>query len=272
MRVIKHDLPDFDEIEVIAMADLHIGDPLSDVRRVKDTLEYVRQAENRYLILNGDLMDAAIKSSIGDVYSASLTPMEQLELCVSIFGGVKDRILLVTPGNHELRIYKQDGIDMTKLMCKELGVMRTYTPTSGYIFLRFGRRPKARDHYHPVLYRIYAAHGSGGGRREGGKINRLADLTRIVDADIYIHSHTHLPAVLMDYHHRPNSSRSTLIRCDRLFINTGANLEYGGYAELQNYPPSSLRNPVITLSGRQEWMKGSLAGGSYDDLKDKEDN
>lgn len=265
MRVIKHDLPDWETLEIIAMADLHVGDPLSDVRRTKETIAYVKEAENRYLILNGDLMDAAIKSSVGDVYGSTLTPMEQLELCVSIFGGVKDRLLLITPGNHELRIYKQDGVDMTKLMCKELGVGHLYTPTSGYIFLRFGKSKSSDRHFRPVLYRIYVTHGRGGGRREGGKINRLADLTRIVDADIYIHSHTHLPAIMMDSFHRPCSANSTLSKHDRLFINTAANLDYGGYAELESYPPSSLRNPVITLSGRQEWMAGSVAGGSYEE-------
>lgn len=258
MRVIKHDLPDFDMLEIVPLADAHLGDPLSDAKRVKDLIQYVLAEENRYLILNGDLMDAAIMSSVGDTYGAVLSPMQQLELCVSIFGKVKDRILLVTPGNHELRIYKQDGIDMTKLMCKELGLLHVYTPTAGYIFLRFGKSRSSEHHYKPILYRIYATHGAGGGRKQGGKINRLADLTYICEADIYIHSHTHLPAVFMDGYCRPNSARSTVTEHNRLFVNTGANLEYGGYAERKGFPPAALANPVITLSGRQEWMRGAI--------------
>ncbi len=259
MRVIKHDLPNFETLEIVVVADKHLGDPLSDARRVKETVNYVMAAENRFMILNGDLMDAAIKSSIGDVYGAVLTPMQQLELCVNIFGKAKSHILLVNGGgNHELRIYKQDGLDMTKLMCQELGLLKVYTPTSGYIFLRFGASASTKHHGNPILYRIYANHGSGGGRKEGGKINRLADMTRICDADIYIHSHTHLPAIFMDSYYRPSSARSTISSHNRLFVNTGANLDYGGYAELQGYPPASLANPLITLSGRQEWMRGSI--------------
>ena len=259
MRVIKHDLPNFETLEIVVVADEHLGDPLSDARRVKETVAYVMAAENRFMILNGDLMDAAIKSSIGDVYGAVLTPMQQLELCVNIFGKAKSRILLVGPGNHELRIYKQDGIDMTKLMCQELGLLKVYTPTSGYIFLRFGASASTKHHNNPILYRIYANHGGGGGgRKEGGKINRLADMTRICDADIYIHSHTHLPAIFMDSYYRPSSARSTISSHNRLFVNTAANLDYGGYAELCGYPPASLANPLITLSGRQEWMRGSI--------------
>ena len=258
MRVVKHDLPNFDSLEIIPIADAHMGDPLSDARRVKDLIQYVLAAENRYLILNGDLMDAAIKSSVGDTYGAVLTPMQQLELCVAIFGKAKDRILLVTPGNHELRIYKSDGIDMTKLMCKELGLLHVYTPASGYVFLRFGASVSSKHHNNPILYRIYANHGSGGGRKESGKIGRLADMTRICDADIYIHSHTHLPAIFMDSYYRPSAARSTISSHNRLFVNTGANLDYGGYGELQGYPPAALANPVITLSGRQEWMRGSI--------------
>ena len=40
-----------------------------------------------------------------------------------------------------------------------------------------------------MCYTIYTTHGRGGGRKEGAKAIRLADMASIVDADIYIHSH-----------------------------------------------------------------------------------
>ena len=33
-------------------------------------------------------------------------------------------------------------------------------------------------------------------RKEGAKMIRLADMTTVVNTDIYIHSHTHLPAIM----------------------------------------------------------------------------
>ena len=36
-------------------------------------------------------------------------------------------------------------------------------------------------------------HGYGGGRKDGGKINRLEDMTNVIIADLYLMSHTHKP-------------------------------------------------------------------------------
>ena len=104
------------------MADLHIGDPQSDYKSILERIEYIRKTPNAYCILDGDLMDTAIASSIGDTYSANLQPMEQLKQCVKIFEPIKEKILAVLPGNHENRVYKSDGIDMTEIMCNQMGL------------------------------------------------------------------------------------------------------------------------------------------------------
>lgn len=233
------------------MADLHIGDPLSDFKLIKQTLDRVRNTENLYCILNGDLMDAAIASSVGDQYGANLQPMEQLKRCVDLFGGIAHKILCVTPGNHEYRIYKQAGIDITALMCDQLKISDKYSPTAALLFVRFGRDAK---HGRKESYSIYVTHGSGGGRKEGGKVNRLADLAAIVDADIYIHSHTHLPMVFREGYFRAERSNSAVYPVDKLFVNTCSYLDYGGYGERAGYKPSSKINPVIQLDGTQRKM------------------
>ena len=74
-------------------------------------------------------------------------------------------------------------------MCAQLGMPEKYSPTTALLFIRFGKNGNRTPH-RPWLYTAYVTHGSGGGRKEGGKVNRLADLASIVDADIYIHAHT----------------------------------------------------------------------------------
>ena len=78
MKVIKHNLGDIDHAVILPLADLHLGDPHSDFQKIQEWLEYIRDNDDVYTILNGDLMDTAIQSSIGDTYGASLQPMEQL--------------------------------------------------------------------------------------------------------------------------------------------------------------------------------------------------
>lgn len=256
MKAIRCDLPFAETIEIHPMSDLHIGDSMSDFKLVQERIEYIRKTPNAYCILDGDLMDTAIASSIGDTYGANLQPMEQLKQCVKIFEPIKDKILAVLPGNHESRVYKSDGLDITELMCNQLGIPERYSPTTALLFIRFGRQLSSNRH-RPFLYTAYVTHGSGGGRREGGKVNRLADLASIVDADIYIHGHTHLPLIFKESFFRVSGSNSSVALVDKLFVNTAAALNYGGYGDKQGFKPASKCSPVIYLGGvkRGMWAK-----------------
>ena len=161
MKAIKADLSaDIQQIEIHPLADLHIGDMSCDFKAVLDELEYIKNTPNCYCVLDGDLMDTAIASSIGDTYASSHTPMDQLKECVNLFEPIKHKILAVVGGNHENRIYKTDGIDITELMCHQLGIADRYSPTTALIFMRFGHDSK---HNRKMCYTMYMTHGAGGG-------------------------------------------------------------------------------------------------------------
>ena len=260
VKPIKCDLPYAESIEIHPMADLHIGDSCSDYKLIMERIEYIKNTPNAYCILDGDLMDTAIASSIGDTYGANLQPMEQLKQCVKLFEPIKDKILAVLPGNHENRIYKSDGLDITELMCTQLGIADRYSPTTALLFVRFGKAIKHHGRKDSnQLYTSYVTHGSGGGgRREGGKVNRLADLASIVDCDCYVHSHTHLPLVFRESFFRVSGSNSSVALVDKLFVNTAAALNYGGYGDKQGYKPASKTSPVIYLNGRKRDMWARL--------------
>ena len=205
-------------------------------------------------------MDTAIAASVGDTYSANLSPMEQLRQCVMLFEPLakKGKILCVLPGNHENRIYKSDGIDITALMADQLGLRDRYSPTTALLFVRFGKSSAQGMHGRKVVYCIYATHGSGGGRKEGGKINRLADLAQIVDADIYICGHTHLPAVFRSGYYRTSMANSSVQFVSKLFVNTAAALNYGGYGDIQGYKPAAKENPIIYLDGTKHGVNAKI--------------
>jgi len=259
VKVIKRKLGTEPQLEILPLADLHIGDIHSDGKKIQEWLAYIEKTDNCYTILNGDLMDTAIKTSVGDTYGATLRPMEQLQQCVKLFGPLaeKKKILLVCGGNHEARIYRNDGLDVTQMMCSQLQIGDLYSPESALLFIQFGRQ-NSDKHNWPVLYSIYCVHGSGGGRKEGGKINRLVDLSNIVDADIYIHSHTHLPMIARNAYYRTDTRKCTAQKVDRLFVNTSSSLEYGGYGEVQSFRPNSLETPMIILDGTKRCMRAVL--------------
>lgn len=256
MKVIKIDLPsDLEQIELHIFADEHIGDEHCDMKRLEERIEYVKNTPNAYCILNGDLLDNATKTSIGDSYSQTLNPMEQLEKAVELFGPIAPKTICITHGNHEARTYRKEGINLSALIATQLGLQDLYTPTSAVIFLRVG---KVSGRNRQIRYTIYTLHGSGGGRKEGAKAIRLADMASIIDADIYIHSHTHLPMIMRQAYHRIDVINSTVALVDKLFVNTAANLNYGGYGEAGEFKPSSKETPVIYLDGKKKAFKAKL--------------
>ena len=265
MKVIKIDLPrELDYVELHIFADEHIGDEHSDIKRVMQRIEEVKSNPNAYCILNGDIMDNATKTSIGDTYTQELNPMEQLRLSIELFEPIKDKCLCITHGNHENRTYRKEGINLSALMSAQLGLLDRYTPTSAVIFLRFGKMSSGvKEHngsgeVRKMCYTIYALHGSGGGRKEGAKAIRLADMASIVDADIYIHSHTHLPMVMKEAFHRIDKNNSRVSIVDKLFVNTASNLDYGGYGEAGEFKPSSKQSPIIYMSGKKKDFTAKL--------------
>lgn len=255
MKAVRVDLPrDLKSIEVHTLSDLHLGDRNCDFKKIAEKLKEIEAKPNAYVILNGDLINNATTQSISDTYGETLSPMEQLHEAVGLLTPIKDRILAITSGNHENRTHRTDGIDLTEIMARELGVGDRYAPESVTLFLRVGEERRGRkitgkNKVRQISYVIYTTHGSGGGRKEGGKVNRLADLASIVDADIYIHSHTHLPAIFKEAFFRTDIPNSTVAEVNKLFVNTNAWLRYGGYGEAQGYKPASTQSPVIYLDG-----------------------
>ena len=265
MKVVKIDLPqDILELEIHPFADEHIGDEHCDMKRLLDRIEYVKNTPNAYCIMNGDILDNATKTSIGDVYTQEFNPMGQLERAVELFSCIKDKILCVTHGNHENRTYKKEGINLSRLIARQLGIEDRYSPTSVVLFIRFGqmsggyKETNGSGKIRKVCYTGYVLHGSGGGRKEGAKAIRLADMASIIDCDFYVHSHTHLPMIMKQGFHRIDQRNSTVALVDKLFVNTAANLKYGGYGEAGEFKPSSMDTPVIYLNGTKKELNARL--------------
>lgn len=260
MKVVKADLPkDIETLELHMFADEHIGDALCDLQRLQSRIDHIANTPNAYCILNGDILDYASRSSIGDIETREFNIMEQLERAYELFNPIRKKIICVTNGNHENRGYRKEGFDISRVIASRLGLTDVYAQTAAYIFLRFGKAQ--HDHGRTnakQCYGIYVTHGAGGGRKEGAKAIRLADMASICDADVYIHSHTHLPMVMKQGFFRVDKQNRAVINVTKLFVNTASNLDYGGYGEAQGYKPNSKDTPIIFLSGSKREMTAHL--------------
>lgn len=259
MKIININLPEgVEDVELLPLADLHIGENACDLKTIKSQIKYIAETPNCYTILNGDIIDNSIRTSIGDVYSQTMKPQDQIDLATKLLEPIKDKILAITNGNHEERTYKDAGVDLMSIVAKSLGLEDKYGNESAYIFLSFKLQKginakKAR----PRVITIYATHGRGGGRKEGAKAIRLADMASIVDANIYIHSHTHLPMAIKETYFRVSNHRKSLEEVDRLFVNTASALNYAKYAEKNEYKPTSKSNPIIYIHSGHDYRDQS---------------
>ena len=238
MKSIHAKLPAAEQICIYPLSDLHIGDASCDWQLITSRINSIKSDPRAYAVLDGDLIDNATRSSIGGIYTQTANPSQQINLIVELLKPVKKKLLAAVPGNHELRsMSKGDGIDITERICHELGIVDKYSPETALLTVSVGK----------IQYQIYMSHGSGGGKRLGSKANRLLEQSDIIDADVYLMGHTHVPLVTRKT--RIEATKDGLKPREMLFVNTAACLNYSGYGELAGFTPTSTINPTIYLSG-----------------------
>lgn len=243
LKDISIKLPKAPTIDLIVIADLHIGDPLVDAAAVKQRIDYALQHDNAYVVLNGDLINNATKTSVSDVYSEIHSPQQAIDRAVELLAPLAkaDKIIAITDGNHERRTYRNDGLSPTRIIADRLNITDRLAETSACLHLVIGKQS----------YTVYCTHGSGGGRMVSGKMLKLDRLADVVDADIYVMSHVHQPGAYRRGYYRVKAGKSTLV--EKLFVLTAATLDYGGYADLAGMQPAATTNPIVTLSGTQRF-------------------
>lgn len=245
---------DLKELRIIPISDVHIGDKLTNYKLFKQVIETIKDTPNVYTILNGDLCNTALKNSKSDVYSDELSPMEQILKLVEILEPIKDKILVIGTGNHEDRIKKETNVDVIRLVARELGIEDRYADNWWYLFLRFGEKEQGRKA--PMCYQITGYHGSGGGgRKAGGKINKLQEMSNVVVADLYLQGHHHQQIATRSAVFIPDYANNSLTRKDMNFLMTNSFLDYGGYGEKAGFTPQPIGISEAILDGTKRKIK-----------------
>ena len=238
--------------EIVALSDVHAGDPYFVESEFLSLLKWVMDEPNRFVILNGDLANIAIKTGKSDAYAATMTPDEEVYYLVDRLRPLAkgQRVLVSTSGNHEERITKNDSLDPAKTIAKFLEV--PYFREGVVLFIRLGRsaRRTGRHDAEPVPYLFYVTHGSAGGRKGGASLNRMEDSSLNVEGvDVVVVGHTHHPIASKNMTIVPDVHNKKLIERERAYVNAGAFMRWGGYAEAKQYTPGSRSMPVVELDG-----------------------
>ena len=245
--------PELTEVKLIIFSDLHYGNPYCSTPHFLRTRDFIRDTENCYCFGNGDLCESTIKASKGDIFKQVGTPQDQRDWVIEQLLPIKDKILGMTTGNHEERIYRETGIDITKDIAVALGV--PYRPEGMLHKLSLGdynNRTKGK----PFVFWGYLTHGYGGARTKSAKAVKAERASNWIHADYYAMSHDHVVNVAPDIYLMPDNrgtvgkdgfltGRVTAHR--EMLIKTNSYIRWGGYAEALGFPPSDLTTPVLHL-------------------------
>ena len=228
-----------EDVNIYALGDLHIGHANSDILLIEHTLGEIRgkdPANNRVLLM-GDILDCGIKSSVGgSVYENNLTMQEQIDYTIRLLKPIADRIDGYVQGNHEYRIYKETGIDVSKIICDKLCVPYLYY--SGVVTYSLNKR----------AYNINMFHGRAGGGVENA-LRKCKEMANKVNADIYLMGHCHHKAYTTRCFKQVDSRNATIVDTVQYFVLTGHALDYDdSYADQANLEISNKGFPIITLS------------------------
>lgn len=243
LKWIEVDLGDIDYAYIIPISDLHIGDKYFDEKKFLKIRDFIANETNTYVILCGDILNCATKNSVSDIYSEIKNPQEAKKYAYELLQPISNKIIGLTSGNHEYRIWKESGNDIAEDLAVLLGC--EYGREGLLLCVRLGRNKLKNK----LAYTLYATHGYGGGRTVGAKANALKRVSEIVFADIYIIGHIHHMQSFADYYYIPDVIHKKIERRKRLYVSSSSFLEWGGYAEQGLFPPSKTGCPRIRLAG-----------------------
>lgn len=244
---------DLDKAYIVPLSDLHIGDKRFNCKKLKGYLDWIKE-NDALIILNGDILTADIKNSIGNIYETEMKPQEQLDYAIELFKPLSDRIIGIVEGNHEARISREVGIDVTKILATSLGRSDFYDPDSVLLHVRLGKDKFGKK----IGYSIYSIHGWSNGRKAGSKLNAIQELRNIVVADCYIASHTHTQGAIVERIIVPDVRNRKLLEVKQTFVSAGSFLDYGGYSERRGMPVAKLGSPRIRLDGTRKDLHVSI--------------
>lgn len=234
---------DFEMIRIYNISDVHRGNPLHDEESWHAYLKQIASDPFGYAVVNGDGVEAALKSSkLGDTYR-SMSPQEERKILCEELASIRDKILAITDGNHELRHRDSDESPLG-IIAEKLGLEDRYDPVGVGLKVSFGTYEGKKNK--PTTYTFYVKHGTGGAKKAGSKLNRALEMKNAMEGvDGYFMGHVHgvISHVQLQPYMDPRNGKFGVRTV--AFVIGGAFLKYGGYAETADLPPCAVSQPIL---------------------------
>lgn len=256
-EIIQHQFLGGHDITIVPISDVHLGSPGCMEQEFMQFIETVKDTPNLYLTLGGDLIDNGTKSSVTNVFRATMSPSAQKKEMAKILEPVRDRILCFVPGNHERRSGKDADDDPVYDIAAKLDLEDLYRENIAFLKIQLGKPEydsglKTKSEWRPT-YCIVLVHGSGGGILTGGAVNRGERFGYVIDGmDALIMGHTHKPFATQPGKIQIDPRNNLVTVKPFKVICATSWLSFGGYAAQKMLLPSSHCLQTMTLRGKKK--------------------
>lgn len=240
-----------EDLTLWLIGDAHLGAKECDEKRFKRDIDAIAADPHARVILLGDIVNNATKSSVSNVYEERYRPSEAKSIAAKMLEPIKDKVLVAVGGNHEYRSVREvDDDPMYDIMCK-LDLSHLYRQNAAFVKIMLGD-VKGAGLKNPT-YTIYATHGSGGGTSAGAGANRLHRTQAIFEGiDLFVQGHVHKAMNFYPERIRFDTHNNKILRRTIACCVAPSYLEYGGYAMRASLPPFANITSTITLCGTKK--------------------
>lgn len=209
------------------ISDMHIGNMLSNKKKLKETIGKIKEIPNFYVMIGGDSTDNSSTQSASSVFDEYCHGTQQVQECVDLLSPIKDRILCMRTGNHGyMRAMKYNRLVPEEIIAQFIGVPCLQGCATA--FMGVGE----------YLYIISSWHNS-----------KKPDKMEWLHSDVTFYEHLHKNDIQRQLVMEPNKYIRKWVSREHYDIQSGSFLGYGGYATEKGYRPVPQGCPVIRLDG-----------------------
>ena len=250
-----------DNVNLYFRGDIHLGSKQADIDAWLKTNDMIANDPIAFDFGMGDYLDSIVaKDKRYDPFNRD-SRFESVDDAFTFFEGhyssVKDKSGGLLVGNHEWTLIQYSEMNEVRKICRRLKI--PYLSYSALMRLEFPNGKELSD---------FIAHGAGGGRKIGGKANRLDEVKgKFPGIDFAVYGHTHemftrpVPILLMngndiDSHitetmgidtikkENRNSNEEIMKRireCEKLIVTDNSSGRYDTYVSMAE----NMQKPII---------------------------
>lgn len=248
--IVKH-IEGNPDILIYPISDLHVGAKEFMEDKWIAFKKKIKNEPNSYIVLNGDLINNATRSSVSNIFEETMRPSDQKKWVANELMDIKDKILCVVSGNHERRSEKDADDNPCYDICCKLDIEDLYRENMAFIKLQIGN-PKIDGMRNPT-YTIGVTHGTGGGIYTGSAVNRNERFGMVIDGlDVLIVGHTHKGSVTKPQKIFIDKQNNKVSFKQFVTISCTSWLNFGGYAVQKMLLPASNDIQKLYLHGKEK--------------------